>query len=171
MTNINYTNYVIYQNIYVIYLIYDKRQVIYQEYISTLLVYPRDIPTCVISSRYPIQMTSTKFRYQSRYRLGVVYTCNIRNFVEVICRGCLEDITQLFISLVYTNNLLRYVWYMTCPVFIYQVYDDLYWSYVRYIAIMAFTRRLMLQSRTRPHSPRSASNHIAWSYRDCYSLD
>lgn len=47
----------------------------------------------------------------------------------------------------------------------------LYLKYVRYICIIAVTRRLMLRRRTRSHSSRSASNHIAWSYRDCYTLD
>ena len=46
------------------------------------LTYTRDIPNWFISSRYPLQMTSTKFRYQSRYRLGVVYTCNIRRILQ-----------------------------------------------------------------------------------------
>ena len=55
--------------------------VIYQTHLSKLMVYTRDIPYWFISSesRYPLQMTSTKFRYQSRYCLGVVYTCNIGN--------------------------------------------------------------------------------------------
>ena len=83
MTNINYTDYVIYHDIYVIYLIYETSNVIYQEYLSKLLVYPRDITTCGIFSRYSLQMTSTKFRYQSRYRLGVVYTCNILRILQV----------------------------------------------------------------------------------------
>ena len=51
---------------------------------------------------------------------------------------------------------------------------DVYWSYVRYICIIAVTRRLMLRRRTLSHSSRSAStgNHyIACSYRDFYTLD
>ena len=80
--------------------------VIYQTYLSKLLVYTRDMNNWFISLRYPRQMTSTKFRYQSRYRLGVVYTCNIlQNFVEVIYQGYLEDMNQLFISQVYVRHI------------------------------------------------------------------
>jgi hypothetical protein len=48
---------------------------------------------------------------------------------------------------------------------------DLYWSYFRYKCIIAVTRRLLLRRRTLPHSSSSASNYIACSYRDSYTLD
>ena len=71
------------------------------------LTYTWDITDWVISSRYPRQMTSTKFRYQSRYRLGVVYTCNIR-------RRYLEDITQVGISQVYDNYIPCITCHLPC---------------------------------------------------------
>ena len=104
---LQYPSYLIYDQYKSSYTCYMKTgHVIYQTYLSTLLVYNRDITNWVISSRYPRQMTSMKFRYQSRYRLGVVYTCNIlQNFVEVIYQGYLEDMNQLFISQVYVRHI------------------------------------------------------------------
>ena len=139
------------------------------------MVYTWDIWNWVTSLRCPRQMTSTKFWYQSRYRLGMVYTCNIHTGIYLY--GIYLQMSQ-----VYTNNLLRYIWYMTCHVSHIRYMTYIYWymtlliSFISficqvYICIKAFTRRLMLWSRTRTHSPRPASNHIAWSYWDCYTLD
>ena len=61
------------------------------------MAYTWDMITCAISSRYLRQMTSTKFRYQSRYRICVVYTYNIRSI-------CVE----------YTYNILRIISFGYC---------------------------------------------------------
>ena len=102
--------------------------------------------------------------------------------VPKFCRSHLSNISLGYytsghsLGICQKNTDIYLVYDMSC--FTYQVYDiyiyiaiwpqfrDLYWSYFRYICIMAVTRRLMLQLRTQPHSSCSASNHIAWSYQE-----